>query len=73
MRLGVFGVLLLINNQIRLLDFSESFLPLKVGECNIVDRSFIINEYLPANNGYFFYVGSLTTPACSKGVNMYIL
>lgn len=54
-------------------DFLESFLPLKVGERKIVDRSFNMNDNLPANNGYFFYVGSLTTPPCSEGVNWYVL
>jgi carbonic anhydrase len=53
-------------------EFLESFLPLKPGENKIVDFPFDMNDNLPENKEYYFYIGSLTTPPCTEGVNWYI-
>ncbi|QTE23872.1 carbonic anhydrase [Polaribacter cellanae] len=53
-------------------DFLESYLPLKKGEMKTVDTSFNLNLNLPKNKGYYNYVGSLTTPPCTQGVNWFV-
>ncbi|QTD37247.1 carbonic anhydrase family protein [Polaribacter batillariae] len=53
-------------------DFLESYLPLKKGEIKTVDSSFNLNLNLPKNKGYYNYVGSLTTPPCTQGVNWFV-
>jgi len=35
--------------------------------------SISVDSLLPANRGYYHFMGSLTTPPCSEGVNWYVL
>lgn len=53
-------------------NFLENYLPLKKDETKIIDKSFDLNLNLPKNKGYYNYVGSLTTPPCTEGVNWFI-
>ena len=53
-------------------DFLENFLPFKQGENIIVDASFNLNDNLPDDIKYYYYVGSLTTPPCTEGVNWFV-
>ncbi len=52
--------------------FLESYLPLQKGQTKTVDASFDLSQNLPKNKGYFNYVGSLTTPPCTEGVNWFV-
>jgi len=53
-------------------DFLESYLPVNEGQNIEIDTSFDLNKNLPDNKGYYSYVGSLTTPPCTQGVNWFI-
>lgn len=53
-------------------NFLETYLPLKKGETKKVGKNFSLPSILPKDKGYYYYVGSLTTPPCSEGVNWII-
>ncbi|CAA0197637.1 carbonic anhydrase [Tenacibaculum maritimum] len=50
-------------------DFLESYLPLKKNESKEVGKSFSLSNILPKKTAYYYYIGSLTTPPCTEGVN----
>lgn len=52
--------------------FLESYLPLAKGQTKPINTSFDLNKNLPEDRGYFNYVGSLTTPPCTEGVNWFV-
>ncbi|WP_136468561.1 carbonic anhydrase [Flagellimonas onchidii] len=52
--------------------FLESYLPLAKGQTKSINTSFDLNKNLPKDKGYFNYIGSLTTPPCTEGVNWFV-
>lgn len=48
-------------------------LPAKAGEQHVLDGDFNPEAMLPAQRGYYAYMGSLTTPPCSEGVHWQVL
>ncbi|WP_074406203.1 carbonic anhydrase [Aquimarina megaterium] len=52
--------------------FLESYLPLRKGETKAIGKPFNLSYNLPENKGYYTYMGSLTTPPCTQGVNWVI-
>ena len=52
--------------------FLENYLPLVKGQTKPINASFDLNKILPKDKGYFNYVGSLTTPPCTEGVNWFV-
>ncbi len=53
-------------------NFLENYLPLEKGEIKTIDTFFNLNLNLPKNKEYYNYIGSLTTPPCTEGVNWFI-
>jgi carbonic anhydrase len=67
-RLAVVAVLLDRGSIQPLIQTVWNNLPLEKGEALPARTSIDLNELLPADRGYFTYMGSLTTPPCSEGV-----
>lgn len=67
-RLAVVAVLLERGSALSVIQSVWSNLPLEKGE-EVSARALLdLREMLPAERGYFTYMGSLTTPPCSEGV-----
>ena len=51
-----------------------SHLPQKIGE-EVERKKVVINaaDFLPADQNYYVFDGSLTTPPCSEGVKWYVM
>lgn len=48
-------------------------IPATEGQANALDSPISANDLLPADRGYFYYPGSLTTPPCSEGVRWIVM
>ena len=67
-RLAVVAVLLERGNAQPIVQAVWNNLPLEKGEEVPAKPMLDLNTLLPAQRGYFTYMGSLTTPPCSEGV-----
>jgi carbonic anhydrase len=67
-KLAVVAVLLERGSAQSLVQTVWNNLPLEKGEEQAAQTTIDLNQLLPAERGYFTYMGSLTTPPCSEGV-----
>ncbi len=72
--LAVVGILMEEGADNLALSEFWGFMPRKAGETKR-DKKVLINarDLLPSDTGYYRYMGSLTTPPCSEGVNWYVM
>ena len=68
----VLAVMVKEGNNSAPFEFLESYLPINKNEHKTINSSFDLNQNLPNDKGYYHYVGSLTTPPCTEGVNWFI-
>ena len=69
---AVFAVMVKEGNNSAPFNFLESYLPLEKGQTKPVNTSFDLTKNLPKDKAYYSYVGSLTTPPCTEGVNWFV-
>ncbi|HEY0857245.1 MAG TPA: carbonic anhydrase family protein, partial [Albitalea sp.] len=67
-RLAIVAVLLERGGAQPVVQAVWNNLPLEKGEEQAAQVGIDLNQLLPAERGYFTYMGSLTTPPCSEGV-----
>jgi len=72
-KLAVVAVLLTQGKENTALDPLFENLPPSEGAKTTLGANFNAVDLLPAERGYFKYVGSLTTPPCSEGVRWQVL
>jgi len=73
-RIAVVAVMLEEGRESRFLGNVLRFAPLEKGvERTVLYRPVNALNILPAQRGYYAFVGSLTTPPCSEGVSWYVL
>jgi carbonic anhydrase len=71
--LAVVAVLFKQGHANRALQPVFAALPAKAGEAHALADDFNPAAMLPAQRGYYAYMGSLTTPPCSEGVHWQVL
>ena len=72
--LAVVGVFLTAGRHNEALQQVWANMPAEKGEKRLVDRvSVNAADLLPADESYYSYTGSLTTPPCSEGVRWFVL
>ena len=72
-RLAVLAVLLERGQDQALIQTVWNHLPLERGDTYNAPVPIDLNQLLPAERGYFSYMGSLTTPPCTEGVLWLVL
>lgn len=72
-KLAVVGIMLKEGKPNVVLKAVFDNLPQAEGEKKALDGSFNVADMLPAEQGYYKYMGSLTTPPCSEGVRWQVL
>lgn len=72
--LAVIGVMMEKGEKNLALSEFWDALPQKAGPAKTIKRVlFNVRDLLPHDTGYYRYMGSLTTPPCSEGVNWFVM
>ncbi len=72
--LGVVGVLMNIGAENLALGEIWQHMPREATPERLKDRNIVnARDFLPHNANYYRYMGSLTTPPCSEGVNWFVM
>jgi len=72
-KLGVVGVMLEIGEAHPTIQQLWDVAPTEQGYGEAKDKTFEIQTLLPANGDYYRFMGSLTTPPCSEGINWHVM
>lgn len=70
--LGVIGVMMKVGNANTEIDKILKIAPSKI-DVKTAENSIDLAKLLPADQHYYRFMGSLTTPPCSEGVNWFIM
>jgi carbonic anhydrase len=71
--IAVVGVLVEAGAENPMIKLLSTDLPTEVDEEYKSNTPVLLSGLMPANKGYFYYSGSLTTPPCSEVVSWYVL
>ncbi|PLX70558.1 MAG: hypothetical protein C0602_03335 [Denitrovibrio sp.] len=71
--LAVVSVLLKGRAENQFLKQFWSAMPDKSGVTRVLNIKFSVMDFLPTNQSYYHFDGSLTTPPCSEGVHWFVL
>jgi len=71
--IAVVGVMVEAGAENPMIKLLSTDLPTEVDEEYKSNAPVLLSGLMPANKGYFYYPGSLTTPPCSEVVSWYVL